>query len=70
MLQTVKELLTSKKFIVSVSGMIVALVAKLGLELQTEDVAAIVSPVVAYVVAQGWADRGKEAEKIKTKEIP
>lgn len=65
MKETLKEMFTSKKFITALAGLIVALFAKIGLELNTEDVALIVAPTVVYVISQGWADKGKEAEKVK-----
>lgn len=64
MLDTIKEMLLSKKFIVAVSGTIVALVAKIGLNLPVEDVATVLSPIIAYIIGQGWADSGKEAAKL------
>lgn len=62
-----KEMLTSKKFIASVAGVIVAATARIGLELPVEDVAAILAPIIAYIVGQGWADTGKEAVKEEKK---
>lgn len=59
-----RELLLSKKFIAAVAGVIVGLAAKKGLAWDTETVAVIISPLVAYVVGQGVADRGKEAAKV------
>jgi len=63
MLNTLKEMLTSKKFIASLAGVIVAGAAKIGLDLDTEAVALIVSPIVSYILAQGWADTGKYVTK-------
>ena len=65
MINAIKEMLKSKKFIASVAGVIVAATAKIGLDLDTEAVAAIVAPFVAYILGQGWADAGKEVAKIK-----
>ena len=59
-----KTLLSSKKFIAAAIGVLVALVAKLGIELDTRDVLAIISPILAYVLGQGIADHGKERVKI------
>ncbi len=53
------DLLRQKKFRAALIGLIVALVAKLGIELDTQDVFAIVSPILAYIVGQGVADHGK-----------
>lgn len=61
----IKEALTSKKFIVTVASTITAAAMKIGLEMPTETVAAVLTPVIAYLLAQGWADRGKEAAKVQ-----
>lgn len=60
----VKEAATSKKFIVTVAGVISGALLKINLDLPTEDVAVVLSPLVAYILGQGWADRGKEAAKV------
>lgn len=62
--QVIKEAATSKKFIVTVAGVITAAAMKIGLELSTEAVATILAPAIAYIIGQGWADSGKEAAKI------
>lgn len=56
----ISNLLGSKKFIAAVIGLIVALAAEFGLELDTEAIMAIVSPIIAYILGQGVADIGKE----------
>ena len=63
-LSVIKEAATSKKFIATVAGAITAAALKIGMDLPTEDVATVLSPILAYIVAQGWADRGKEAAKV------
>lgn len=60
----VKEAATSKKFIATLAGTITAAALKIGLDLPTEDVATVLSPIVIYILAQGWSDRGKEAAKV------
>ena len=64
MLKTLTDLLTSKKFIASLAGTIVAFAGKYGIELDNESVALILSPLVAYILGQGIADTGKEAAKL------
>ena len=64
MIETIKALATSKKFIASVAGVVVAAVAKIGLDLDTEAVATLLAPIIAYIIGQGWADNGKEAARI------
>ncbi len=54
-----KTLLTSKKFIAAIVGVAVGLIAKLGIELDTDAVAIVISPILAYIVGQGVADHGK-----------
>jgi hypothetical protein len=61
----IREAGTSKKFIVTIAGTITAAFLKIGLDIPVEDVAAILAPVIAYLFAQGWADRGKEAAKVQ-----
>lgn len=63
--QVIKEAATSKKFIVTVAGVIAAAAMKINLELSTEAVATIIAPVIAYIIGQGWADSGKEAAKVE-----
>lgn len=58
------SLLGSKKFIATVGGIIVSLVAKTGMNLPAEHVLGILGTVGAYVLGQGIADSGKEAAKI------
>ena len=60
----IKEILTSKKVLATVSGVVVALALRLGFEVSVETVATVISPIVAYILGQGWADTGKEAAKI------
>lgn len=59
-----KALFTSKKFIAALAGVVVSLVSVAGLELPTDAVAAVLAPVMAYIVGQGIADNGKEAAKV------
>lgn len=63
--EVVKGLLTSKKFTVAVAGIIVAALAKIHFNVSAELVQEFVVIVVAYILAQGWADSGKEAAKIE-----
>jgi hypothetical protein len=60
----IKEAVTSKKFITTIAGTITAAALKIGLDLPTADVATVLSPIVAYIFAQGWADQGKSAAKV------
>lgn len=60
----IKEAVTSKKFVTTIAATIAAAAMKIGLDLPTESVAVILSPVITYIIGQGWADTGKEAAKV------
>ena len=62
---TIKEFLTSKKFIVAVAGLIVTALAKLHFDVPESLVQEFVGILIAYLLAQGWADKGKEAAKVQ-----
>lgn len=64
MLQALKDMIGSKKAIAMIVGLIVSFAGKYGLELPTEELTAILSPVLAYIVGQGVADAGKEKARI------
>jgi hypothetical protein len=63
MIEAIKALLSSKKFITAIVGLVVAGVAKLGLNLEPEIVASVLGFFAVLVGAQGAADLGKEAAK-------
>ncbi len=57
----IKELLGSKKFVGALLTMVTAIAVKLGVaEIRVEEIVALVSPMLAYIGAQGFADLGKE----------
>lgn len=58
------ELFTSKKFVATVAGGVVALCAKLGFAASNELVLGILGLVGTYVLGQGIADNGKSAAKV------
>jgi len=64
LLSALKEMITSKKFIAAVAGIIVTLAAKKGLDIKPDYVNPIVGMIVAYIVGQGVADHGKAAAHI------
>lgn len=64
MRDAVKALLTSRKFIAMLAGIVVSLAARHGLLLPEREVAGIVGLFIAYILAQGQADKGKEAARI------
>lgn len=61
----IKHLLSSKKFIATLLGFVIALAARFGFEVSYEELLALVSPFIAYILGQGIADFGKEAKKIE-----
>lgn len=54
-----KEALTSKKFVAACAASIAAAALKLGIDLPTDAIMAILSPLLTYIVGQGMADIGK-----------
>jgi len=67
MLEAIKGILSSKKALAAIVGVVVSLVAKLGIDLPTEALLAILTPILAYILGQGVADIGKEAAKSEAK---
>lgn len=64
MMEALKGLLSSKKAIVAIVGIIIAAAGKAGLDLSEDSVHDIVQVVMAYLVGQGVADHGKESAKV------
>ncbi len=62
-----KELLSSKKFITTAVAIIVWVVGRFGLHVDEASLLPLVGALSAFVIAQGFADHGKEAEKAKAK---
>lgn len=58
-------LLSSKKFLVMVAGLIVTAAAKYKLDLDPLMVEGILAALIAWLIAQGIADNGKEAATLK-----
>ena len=61
MLQIVKDLFSSKKFLVMLSGIVITVASKLGLNIDPNTLNQILAIIAAYIVGQGIADHGKEA---------
>ena len=55
------EILTSKKAIATIAGVLLVATNKIGLNLPEEAVTQIVAAIAAYVVSQGLADFSKNA---------
>ena len=59
------QMLTSKKAIAMLAGLMVAGFGHLGLNLDPEALTTILAPVLAYIVGQGVADHGKEKARME-----
>ena len=59
MLSTFKKLIDSKKAVSMIAGVIVAIAARYGFDLDAASLAAVVSPFVMYIYAQGRVDEAK-----------
>ena len=59
-----RDMLGSKKAIAMIAGLVVSCVGKYGLDLPTEELTAVLSPILAYVLGQGVADVGKEKARL------
>lgn len=64
MLDTLKEMLTSKKLIATVVSGVAWAVAKIGWDADMTTLLPIIGPLWLYIVGQALADHGKEAAKI------
>ena len=62
---SIADLFKSKKALTAMAAVIVGLAAKLGLDISTDELLPILSPLMAYIVGQGIADHGKERAKIE-----
>ena len=64
------DLLKSKKFQASLVGLIVAMVGRIGLNLDEQALLTVLSPILTYIVGQAMADIGKEKAKASSKAQP
>lgn len=59
-MNTLRDLLNSKKFVTALIGVVTAVGVRLGFpEVQMEELILIISPILTYIGAQGFADIGK-----------
>ena len=68
MLSAIKGMLESKKAVAMVGGVLVGLAGKVGLNLPTEELTAVLSPILAYILGQGVADAGKEKALVEQRD--
>jgi len=66
----IKDLLGSKKFLVSFVAVLVWILGRFGFHIDEEALLTVLSPFYAYILAQGVADHGKEAAKINADAAP
>ena len=59
MWKLIGEILTSKKAIATMAGVLIVATNRIGLQLPEEAVTQIIGAIAAYVVSQGLADFGK-----------
>lgn len=59
-----KQLIDSKKAVSMIAGVIVAIAARYGFELDAGSLAAVVSPFVIYIYSQGRVDEAKHAVEV------
>jgi len=64
MMDLLKELFSSKKFVVMLAAMIVAVASKAGLALNPDLINQILALAGVFILGQGVADHGKEAAKV------
>ena len=67
MKQALKDLLASKKFLVTLAAILVYVGGKLGLNLTTDQLMPVLALLASFVVGQGVADMGKEKAKVDSK---
>lgn len=59
MLQAIKALLASKKFLMAIISMVAWAAGRFGFQLDVDEITILISPLVAAIVGQGIADAGK-----------
>lgn len=69
MLQTWKDILESKKFWYASLSVAAMIAMHWGLNIDVDKALATVSPLMVLIGAQGWADNGKEAEKMRQESL-
>lgn len=65
MRDVLKQLLTSKKALVTLVAVIVWALGRFGLDVAADDLLPLVVALATFVVSQGLADHGKEKAKVE-----
>jgi len=60
MWSAIKGILKSKKAVAAIVGVIAGLVGRLGWDIPADELALMISPIIAYVVGQSIADHGAQ----------
>jgi len=61
----IKSLFRSKKFVAMITGIVLSILAKLGIGIPEDVIAEIITLVSVYIAGQGLSDIGKEKAKIE-----
>ncbi len=64
MIDAIKELFGSKKFLVMLAGLVVYLAGRFGFDIDHDALDRIIALVAAYITGQGIADAGKSAAQV------
>ncbi len=65
-----KDLFSSKKFVGALVTMASAVGVRLGIpEIEIQEILTLISPMLAYIGAQGFADHGKPAAKVEQQTV-
>ena len=64
MINTIKELLRSKKAVVAIVTTLALILGLFGIHIDVPELVTAVSPLYVYIIGQGLADKGKEAAKV------
>ena len=68
MANPIVDLIKSKKALTAIAAVIIAVAAKAGWDVSTDELMPILTPLMAYIVGQGIADHGKERAKVEKEE--
>jgi len=60
MWSAIKGILKSKKAVAALIGVIASVVGKLGWDIPADELALMLSPIIAYVIGQSIADHGAQ----------
>lgn len=61
-MQAIRDLLSSKKFLVAAISVIAHVAGRYGFDVDQEAMLTLLSPLYAYIVGQGIADAGKHKQ--------